>query len=451
MLPDLELLRPDQLEHPQDGVAGEERQRKEPERGGHPPAVDDVAVENEIDVEEDEHGHVPHARLHGNRGLQLAVHHAQQDEPGGDGPRAGPEHHDRPLEGIAGDTASEVQDEEQREHGEDEGKGHDGDDVFLHHRELDADEGAEQQEFHHPPGQAGHGVAVDEVDDAELAHREAHQHPGQHVDEEEQPPHGPADARRHARSHGLDGVIGQHPCSQHQRQLEGQRIDVGVLRDLAQAAGPVLRCEQAGLHFFRDAAHGVGVQPLPHAPAHQRHADGERHDEADPGEGHPELPHAGMSELFPDQPGGNGLPRPRREPLRREEADGFKIIPPGQRVEQIDDARREDELRTEAHVEHLRLPDRTAHHFLGRGALALVDLAHAPQADADEGNGEEVVGQRRVQFGLDLRKARGVEDEKADHPARETGGNHKILEKLDLGPKQDAEEEKQRQESECDQ
>ena len=47
--------------------------------------------------------------------------------------------------------------------------------------------------------------------------------------------------------------------------------------------------------------------------------------------------------------------------------------------------------------------------------------------------------------------ARGVEDEKADHPARETGGNHKILEKLDLGPKQDAEEEKQRQESECDQ
>jgi len=62
-----------------------------------------------------------------------------------------------------------------------------------------------------------------------------------------------------------------------------------------------------------------------------------------------------------------------------------------------------------------------------------------------------VVGQRRVQFGLDLRKARGVEDEKADHPARETGGNHKILEKLDLGPKQDAEEEKQRQESECDQ
>ena len=64
---------------------------------------------------------------------------------------------------------------------------------------------------------------------------------------------------------------------------------------------------------------------------------------------------------------------------------------------------------------------------------------------------EEVVGQRRVQFGLDLRKARGVEDEKADHPARETGRNHKILEKLDLGPKQDAEEEKQRQESECDQ
>ena len=113
MLPDLELLRPDQLEHPQDGVVGEERQRKEPERGGHPPVVDDVAVENEIDVEEDEHGHVPHARLHGNRGLQLAVHHAQQDEPGGDGPRAGPEHHDRPLEGIAGDAASEVQDEEQ--------------------------------------------------------------------------------------------------------------------------------------------------------------------------------------------------------------------------------------------------------------------------------------------------------------------------------------------------
>ena len=62
-----------------------------------------------------------------------------------------------------------------------------------------------------------------------------------------------------------------------------------------------------------------------------------------------------------------------------------------------------------------------------------------------------MVGQRRVQFGLDLRKARGVEDEKADHPTRETGGNHKILEKLDLGPKQDAEEEKQRQESECDQ
>ena len=50
MLPDLELLRPDQLEHPQDDVVGEERQRKEPERGGHPPAVDDVAVENEIDV-----------------------------------------------------------------------------------------------------------------------------------------------------------------------------------------------------------------------------------------------------------------------------------------------------------------------------------------------------------------------------------------------------------------
>lgn len=147
MLPDLEPLRPDQLEHPQDGVVGEERQRKEPERGGHPPAVDDVAVENEIDVEEDEHGHVPHARLHGNRGLQLAVHHAQQDEPGGDGPRAGPEHHDRPLEGIAGDAAPEVQDEEQGEDGEDHGKDDDGEDVVLHHRELDADEGAEQQEI----------------------------------------------------------------------------------------------------------------------------------------------------------------------------------------------------------------------------------------------------------------------------------------------------------------
>ena len=34
-----------------------------------------------------------------------------KDEPGGDGPRAGSEHHDRSIERIAGDAASEVQEE----------------------------------------------------------------------------------------------------------------------------------------------------------------------------------------------------------------------------------------------------------------------------------------------------------------------------------------------------